>query len=226
MKKFIIRPSAPMYEMPAHQLKELLAANITPELPGFTYNGTYIWYAPWKDHCRKVIRVYPLKGCSAVFLWGLCFDFLPVFSSGGYLRYQRTDKSVGLHLFCWPPGHWNPVPKQSVSCRFSRFGRNPKDVKAQVLQAFHEAQGLFVPWFQSCCDLPGALAEARRQCTDPDSRLNRPAPDYVYAFLLAANGDVQAGMEALEMYWKCQLGQDFPVTLYDKLRARLQSCAG
>lgn len=164
-----------MYEMPAPQLKELLAANITPELPGFTYNGTYIWYAPWKDHCRKVIRVYPLKGCSAVFLWGLCFDFLPVFSSGGYLRYQRTDKSVGLHLFCWPPGHWNPVPKQNVSCRFSRFGRNP---------------------------------------------------DYVYAFLLAANGDVQAGMEALEMYWKCQLDQDFPVTLYDKLRARLQSCAG
>ncbi len=226
MKKFMIQPSAPMYEMPAHQLKDLLAAVVTPELPGFTCNGTYIWYAPWKDHCRKVIQVYPLKGFSAIFQWGLCFDFLPVFSSSGYLRYQRTDKSVGLHLFCWPPGHWNSVPEQSVSCRFSRFSRSPEDVKAQVLQAFHEAQGLFVPWFQNCCDLPGALAEARRQCTDPASHHNWPAPDYVYAFLLAANGDVQAGMEALEMCWTRQLGQSFPEALYDRLRTRLQSCAG
>ena len=117
MKNFLSCPSSFDFELPVPQLKNLLATVIAPELSGFTYNDAYFWYSPWKDHCRKVIQVYPLKGASYIFLWGLCFDFLPVFGEAGGYRYQRTDKSVGLHLFCWPPGHWDSASGQSVSCR-------------------------------------------------------------------------------------------------------------
>lgn len=224
MENFLSCPSSFDFELPVPQLKNLLATVIAPELSGFTYNDAYFWYSSWKDHCRKVIQVYPLKGASYIFLWGLCFDFLPVFGEAGSYRYQRTDKSVGLHLFCWPPGHWDSASGQSVSCRFSRFGRNPKDVKSCLLRAFYEAQGLFVPWFLNCCDLHSALTEARRQCTAPASQCNWPSPDYVTAFLLAANGDAQTGMKVLDEFWT-KNGSRFPLALYDKLKEKLLACA-
>ncbi len=213
-----------IFELPAPQLKALLADVVTPALPGFTHNGAYLWYSSWENRCRKVVRVYPLKGADYIFQWGLCFDFLPVFGESGSCRYERTDKSVGLHLFCWPPGHWGFTIRRSVPCRFSRFGRDFGDVESQLLQAFHEAQGLFTPWFQNCCGLHSALAEARRQCDDPASQYNWPGPDYVKAFLLAVNGDVQTGMKVLDEFWTRRDG-DFPPALYEKLQKKLLACA-
>ncbi len=214
----------PVFELSAARLKAMLTAWVTPELPGFTHNGAYLWYGPWEDHCRRVIQVYPLKGASAIFQWGLCFDFLPVFDGSGRLRYQRTDRSVGLHLFCWPPNHWTQAPAQPPACRFSRFGRDPDDIKAQLLRAFYEAQTLFVPWFQSCRGLSGALTEARHQRTDPACRYNWPSPDYVAAFLFAANGNASAGANTLAEFWT-RHGRSFPPSLYDKLQAKLTECA-
>ena len=225
MKHYLSPPSSYAFELPAPQLKTLLAAILTSELPDFTHNGAYLWYSPWKDHCRKVVQVYPLKGFSYIFMWGLCFDFLPVFGESGNCHYQRTDKSVGLHLFCWPPGHWSSASEQRLSCRFSRCGQNPEYVESRLLQAFHESQGLFVPWFQNCCDLHSALTEAMRQRTDPVSRHNWPSPDYVAAFLLAANGDVHTGMKVLDEFW-LQNGSRFPLALHDKLKKKLLACAG
>lgn len=220
----ILAPLSFDFELPIPQLKSFLAAVITPKLPDFTYNGAYLWYSPWEDHCRRVIQVYPLKGASYIFLWGLCFDFLPVFGASGGLRYQRTDKSVGLQLFCWPPGHWSPVLGQHDFCRFSRFGQTPREVEDQLLQAFYEAQELFVPWFQNCNNLHNALVEAKRQCTDLDSQHNWPSPDYVTAFLLAANGDTQVGVKILNEFWLQQC-QGLPDHLYNKLRGKLLTCA-
>jgi len=220
----IFTPLSSTFELSVPQLKSLLATAITPKLPEFTYNGAYFWYSPWEDHCRRVIQVYPLKGASAIFLWGLCFDFLPVFGESKSLRYQRTDKSVGLHLFCWPPDHWVSISGQGISCRFSRFGQSSREVETRLLHAFYEAQELFAPWFQNCCNLHNALMEAKRQRTDPNSQYNWPSPDYVTAFLFAANGDTQTGVKILDEFW-LQHGQDFPDVLYNKLRTKLLACA-
>ena len=224
MKNFFSVPLSFDFELPVPQLKNLLATAVAPELSGFTYNDAYLWYSPWNDHCRKVIQVYPLKGTSYIFMWGLCFDFLPVFGETGSYRYQRTDKSVGLHLFCWPPGHWDSASGQSVSCRFRRFGKNPDDVESRLFKAFHEAQELFVPWFQNCSDLQSALTEAKRQCTDPVSQHHWPSPHYVTAFLLAANGNAQTGMKVLDEFW-VQYGSRYPMALHDKLKKKLLACA-
>lgn len=155
---------------------------------------------------------------------GLCFDFLPIFGESGSLRYQRTDKSVGLHLFCWPPDHWSSISKQNASCRFSCIGQTPRAVEAQLLHAFYEAQELFVPWFQNCCNLRNALVEAKRQRTDRNSQYNWPSPDYVTAFLSAANGDTQTGVKILDEFWLQQC-QGLPDDLHNKLREKLLACA-
>lgn len=182
------------------QLKELLAARISPELPGFSYDGGYLWYSPWEDHCRKVVRVYLLKGAGAIFQWGLCFDFLPVVNGEGRnIHYQRTDKSVGLQLFCWPPGHWGPGPGRS--CRFSLFGRDLEAVERRLMEAFREAQLLFEPWFDRCGSLPGALAEARRQMEDPAVRMNWPVPGYVLAFCWRPTAKGRRAWQPWRHFW-------------------------
>ena len=208
------------------QLKELLAKAVTPQLPGFSYDGGYLWYGPWEDHCRKVVRVYLLKGAGAIFQWGLCFDFLPVINGEGRaLHYQRTVKSVGLQLFCWPPDHWEPTPGRPSTrpCRFSLFGRDMEDVEGRLLAAFREAQLLFEPWFDRCGSLSGALAEVQRQTEDPGSRMNWPRPGYVLAFLLAANGRREEGLAALEAYLDRE-GAAWPAETKDKLRKKLTAC--
>lgn len=145
----IFTPLHSSFELSLLQLKSLLASTITSKLPTFTYNGAYIWYSPWEDHCRRVIQVYPLKGASAVFRWGLCFDFLPIFGESGSLRYQRTDRN---------------------------------------------------------------------------SQYNWPSPDYVTAFLSAANGDTQTGVKILDEFWLQQC-QGLPDDLHNKLREKLLACA-
>ena len=90
-------------------------------------------------------------------------------------------------------------------------------MERQLLGAFYEAQTLFLPWFQECQGLCGALAEARCQSVDLDCRFHWPSPDYVTAFLLAASGEPKLGMEALEGFWS-RRGQDFPTELYERLK--------
>lgn len=83
------------------ELKEMLARRITPEMEavGYTYNGACTWCGPWEDHGRRVVEARLVKGAGACFVWGRCFDFLPVLSGNlRSLRYMRTDKTVGRQL--------------------------------------------------------------------------------------------------------------------------------
>lgn len=207
------------------QLKEMLDRQVTPLLAaeGFLYDGGYVWFGPWEEHCRRVVRVYLLKG-AAIFQWGLCFDFLPVFNwEGRNLHYQRTDKSVGLQLFTWPEGHWQQPP--SRHCRFRMFGTGPEEVECQIGRAFGEAQAAFHPWFREAAGLAGALEEAQRQAAAPRS-YNWPQPGYVLAFLLAANGRPEEGETALETFltqWE-ERGGKVSDQLREALKKKLRSC--
>jgi len=191
---------------------------------GFSYDGGYVWFSPWEEHCRRVVRVYLLKG-GAIFQWGLCFDFLPV-PAGEWksLSYQRTDKRVGLHLFTWPEDHWTSRPGPRP-CRFSLFGGSPGEVEAGVLAAFHEARPAFQTWFRETAGLEGALAEARRQAAQPRS-VNWPPPGYVLAFLLAGSGRVPEGAAALDacLARETERGRGVPLKTAEKLREKLRAC--
>jgi len=208
------------------QLKEMLSRLISPELAaeGFSYDGGYVWFSPWEEHCRRVVRVYLLKG-GAIFQWGLCFDFLPVpVGEWRSLRYQRTDKSVGLHLFTWPEGHWTSRPGPRP-CRFSLFGGSPEEVETGILAAFYEARPAFQTWFRETAGLEGALAEARRQAAEPWG-INWPRPEYALAFLLAMNGRAAEGAAALKAYLaqETERGKGVPPETAEKLREKLRAC--
>lgn len=213
------------------QLKKILARRISPELEaeGYFYDGRYLWYGPWEERCRKVVRVGLSKGAGAVFMWGLCFDFLPVFGWDGKkvcnIHYQRTDKAVDLQLFTTPPTHSPLGRKPSVfPCRFSLFGKDLEDVEAQTVRAFQEARPLFGDWFQETAGLSGALEEAKRQAADPYN-CNWPAPGYVLAFLLAASGQGAEASAALETYfarWEEHSGV-FPPDERAKLEQKLRT---
>lgn len=223
-----VDPREYQFQLTHTQLKEILARRISPELErqGFTYDGRYCWYGPWKEHCRKVVRVYLIKGAEAIFQWGLCFDFLPVVNGEGKnLRYQRTDKDIGFQLFCWPPGHWGPASGRT--CGFSLFGRDPETVEQRLMEAFQEARKIFELWFDRCGSLSGALAEARRQVEEPYTRNNWPDPKYVQAFLLAANGRGLEGEKVLEAFfddWEMR-GDKFPPQTRDKITRKLKECS-
>jgi len=209
------------------ELKEILARRITPlmEKAGYTCDGQYTWFSPWEGHSRQVVRVYLLKGASAMFQWGRCFDFLPV-PSGSWtaIRYQRTDRSVGMQLFTWPEGHWTRNPRRTGY--FSQFGADLRDVERQVWTAFQEARPAWEAWFRETAGLEASLREAERQSAETFN-INWPRPQYVRAFLLAALGRQAEGAEALEAYFCMEAAQDgtgISPEIREKLRKKLLSC--
>ncbi len=106
----------------------------------------------------------------------------------------------------------------------SRMYRSSEIIGKMTENQNYQAAAVCISTFQNCCGLHSALAEARRQCDDPASQYNWPGPDYVKAFLLAVNGDVQTGMKVLDEFWTRRDG-DFPPALYEKLQKKLLACA-
>ena len=172
------------------ELKALLARRIAPELEaeGYTYDGQYTWYGPWEGHSRRVVEARHLKGAGVCFVWGRCFDFLPVLTGDGKrLRYMRTDKTVGRQLM---------GPCRAWGESFSLLATGPEELEADASVVFLRDKPLWEAWFRETKGLPACLREAERQRDNPYS--NWPTPDYVRAFLLAALGQKQEGMAVME----------------------------
>ena len=172
------------------ELKAILARRIAPELEAadFTYDGAYTWYGPWEDHSRRVVEARRLKGAGVCFVWGRCFDFLPVLAGDGKrLRYMRTDKAVGRQLM-GPCRTWDES--------FSLLTDGPERLEADAAAALRRDKPLWEAWFRETEGLAACLREAERQRDNPCS--SWPTPDYVRAFLLAALGRKQEGMAVME----------------------------
>ena len=183
--------AAPAARLAANtELKERLARRIAPELEAadFTYDGAYTWYGPWEDHSRRVVEARRLKGAGVCFVWGRCFDFLPVLAGDGKrLRYMRTDKAVGRQLM-GPCRTWDES--------FSLLTDGPERLEADAAAALRRDKPLWEAWFRETEGLAACLREAERQRDNPYS--SWPTPDYVRAFLLAALGQKQEGMAVME----------------------------
>ena len=147
------------------ELKALLARRIAPEL-----------------------EARHLKGAGVCFVWGRCFDFLPVLTGDGKrLRYMRTDKTVGRQLM---------GPCRAWGESFSLLATGPEELEADASVVFLRDKPLWEAWFRETKGLPACLREAERQRDNPYS--SWPTLDYVRAFLLAALGQKQEGMAVME----------------------------
>ena len=171
------------------ELKAILARRIAPEIEseGYTYDGQYTWYGPWEGYSRQVVEARRLKGAGVCFVWGRCFDFLPVLAGNGKrLRYMRTDKTMGRQLM---------GPCRAWGESFSLLATGPEELEADATAAFLRDKPLWEAWFRETKGLPACLREAERQRDNPYS--SWPTPDYVRAFLLAALGRKQEAMAAM-----------------------------
>ena len=99
---------SPAAELTPSRWKELLDQAWSEPLAqrlDMTYLGGWYWAAPWKDHRRKVLRVWLQRSCTCgTFQWGWNFDFIPHIS-GNRLAYRRTNKAVGQELFRVPESY-------------------------------------------------------------------------------------------------------------------------
>ena len=199
------------------ELKEMLARRITPEMEavGYTYNGACTWCGPWEDHGRRVVEARLVKGAGACFVWGRCFDFLPVLSGNlRSLRYMRTDKTVGRQLM-GPSRTWDET--------FSLLTGGPERLEADAAAAFLRDRPAWETWFRETDSLEACLREAERQLDNPYSSC--PAPNYVRAFLLAALGrkqEAEAGMEAELDRMAAGSGPEPPPEVRAKLLSKLR----
>lgn len=78
-----------------------------------TYEKGHYWFSAWDNHCRKVIKIYPLKGTLYPLYWGYNFDFIPwercflgvnpkPWNETGKLVYHRTEKAVNIDFTGYP----------------------------------------------------------------------------------------------------------------------------
>ena len=135
-----------------------------------------------------MVEARRLKGAGVCFVWGRCFDFLPVLAGDGKrLRYMRMDKAVGRQLM-GPCRTWDES--------FSLLTDGPERLEADAAAALRRDKPLWEAWFRETEGLAACLREAERQRDNPYS--SWPTPDYVRAFLLAALGRKQAGMAVME----------------------------
>lgn len=208
------------------ELKEILARRVDPILSaeGYAYDGAYQWIGPWEsDHSRRIIKASLLKGAGVIFMWGRCYDFIPVLSNDRKsYRYQRTDKSAGLQMFPRPTDlHSAPIPEmKGVPQEFSLFGPDLADVERRTFDAFIQTKPLWETWFGLTEGYEAAIAELDRQINYGYS-INWPPPAYVKAFLLAATEGADAGLAALNDYFSDSEHLQPTPEVQDKIRAKL-----
>ncbi|MBQ3569473.1 MAG: hypothetical protein IJA20_02245 [Methanocorpusculum sp.] len=210
------------------ELKKILARRVDPILSaeGYSYDGAYQWIGPWEnDHSRRIIKTSLLKGAGVIYMWGRCYDFIPVISNDGKsYRYQRTDKSAGLQMFPRPTDlHAAPIPEmKGVPKEFSLFGPDLADVERRTFDAFIETKPLWETWFGLTEGYEAAIAELDRQINYGYS-VNWPAVAYVKAFLLAVHEGPDIGLEALNTYFQDEYYTPPAEDMQDKIRAKLLS---
>lgn len=104
----------------SEQIRENLDSYISPKLQyiGLKYDGNFFWFSVSINGIRKVVNYSNLKGASGILTWGVCLDFVPTFSKTNTIRWNRTEKSLKLHLFEEPRDYMNSF--QGGGLNFSR----------------------------------------------------------------------------------------------------------
>lgn len=160
------------------------------------YSGSYLWYGQWSGGFRKVIRLFLLKGDSAILEWGYNFDFLPEIKSGA-IRYFRTDKSVTIQLREFPKpfidfGQWDSykIPMHAADC--GRLAHKLEEVWELTRPDINA-------WFDRVSSLETMIEETESQMESQKYyRILLPEHRYMKAFLLARLGEKALGRTSLE----------------------------
>ena len=218
-----------------NEFRQLLDKELSPIMLqyGFKYDGQYTWFGEVKNHMRKAISVYLLKGTASIFKWQITFDFIPL-PTGNNLAYSRTEKSIKPHLYEYPYDYYKSFHGVESNvwrhspCKMFLSGSNTQEIVNNIHQAFSCDFNRLQNWHNEFNELRDAL----RMVSDkikPDGipiyRFLSPSPVYVKSFILAALGEKPEGRELLTRYlsdrtWEDALKQKI-IKAFDKVDVSL-----
>ena len=193
------------------EFKQLLNKELSPSMAkrGLQYDGQYTWFGEMENNMRKSVSVYLLKGASAIFRWSVTFDFIP-WPSGNRLVYSKTDKIISPHLYEYPIDFYKSFESENGNkvwrrspCKMTMMGKDLKEIVGSIHTAFSHDLKHFDNWHSEFTSINDAIRMASTKISpngEPLYPFFYPSPIYVKAFLLAAAGDKDMGMDLLEQY--------------------------
>lgn len=182
----------------AEILREILVEYISPEVSkiGLEWNGKNQWIGPSENGIRKILKHQVGKGLMGTFIWGMCYDFLPMVS-GKRIVLQRTFKSARPQLFQFSTTTDNFLNKKSDLENGVTTTWGEKECRKSISRLFEKRKNEIFEWLEKGKTIEGSIQIALNQISNKDYNTHWPHPKYVASFLFAKNGDKTKGMELL-----------------------------
>jgi len=204
----------------AETLRSVLIEYISPEVSkiGLEWNGKNQWIGPSEDGIRKVLKHQVGKGLMGTFIWGMCYDFLPMVS-GKRIVLQRTFKSARPQLFQSSATTDNFLNKKSDLENGVTSTWGEKECRKSISKLFDKRKSEIFEWLEKGKTLDGSIEIVRSQFDNKVYNTHWPNPKYVASFLLAKKGDRTKGMEMLMEIENER--PSFELEVFEKLKKRL-----
>ena len=204
----------------AETLRDVLNDYVSPIVfeIGLEWNGKSKWIGPSENGIRKVLKHKKGKELMGCFVWGMCYDFLPMVS-GKKIVLQRTFKSSKPQLY-----------KSSTTTNDFLNGKSDlengvtstwgeKECRKSISNLILKRKNEIFEWYENGATIEGSLNIANKQIGNKNYDNHRPNPKYVASFLYAKMGDKEKGIQLLN---ELQKGiQSFDPKIFEKLKKRL-----
>jgi hypothetical protein len=160
------------------------------------HNDNYLWFGDWNNSIRKVIQYHILKGGKGVIRWGIVLDYLPI-PSGTNLKFNRTDKSINLHLFEQSNDYRGELEMSIAHGNgiASHWGEN--EARRTIHEMVLTEMEIITSYFNSINTQEDVYQLAKRQSEISRYSYHYPDPNYVMSFVLARMGQLDEGIEML-----------------------------
>lgn len=204
----------------AETLRAILHEVVSPHTSkiGLEWNGKNQWIGPSENGIRKVLKHQVGKGLMGTFIWGMCYDFLPMVSSKRIVI-QRTFKSARPQLFQSSATTSNFLNNKSDLDNGVASTWGKKTCRKSVSRLFDKRKNEIFSWLEKGATIDGSIKIATNQISKKEYNIHWPNPKYVCAFLHAKNGDKEKGLEML-----LEIEQErpsFELEIFEKLKKRL-----
>ncbi|MCK0109005.1 hypothetical protein MWU58_06855 [Flavobacteriaceae bacterium S0825] len=204
----------------AETLKSILNNVVSPIMKeiNLEWNNNYQWIGPLENGMRKVVCYQVGKGLMGIFIWGICYEFLPMLS-GKRIITHRTFKSARLQLF------ENSVAtndfqndKSDIENGISTtWGK--KQCEKSIKLLISKTKDDIYDWLDQASTIEGSLIISNQQILSEDYNLHWPNPKYIAAFLYAKKGHKEKGLAFLKEIQNERLNLE--KDLFSKIEKRL-----
>jgi len=182
----------------AETLRLILNEHITPQVKEIRleWDGKNQWIGPLENGVRKVLKHQVGKGLMGTFIWGMCYDFLPMVS-GKRIVFQKTFKSARPQLFQSSALTNNFLIEKTYLENGVTSTWGEKECRKSVSKLFNKRKVEIFNWLEKGITIEGSTHIASDQLEENIYHTHWPNPKYVLSFLYSEKGDKKKGMQLL-----------------------------